>query len=104
MPLSSSTSKAQDTAGAARCKDWHMLLLGGQSRFSHHKHITTATVATYDEPQHQQAGAGSQAVLASSMEQQLVQPTARLSAKQHQNTQQPASFDLMFLQGGVPKK
>jgi hypothetical protein len=95
MPLKSSTSNTQDAAPAARCKDWHALLLGGQPRFSHHKHNTTATVGAHD--QHQGATTGAYAVL----EQQLVQPTT--IAKQHQNTQQPASFDLMFLQGGVPK-
>jgi hypothetical protein len=97
MPLSSITNKTQDAAGTSRCTDWHTLLLGGQSSFNNHKR-TPATVAAYDDLQQQRAGARGYARL----QEQLAQPT--VNAKQHQNTQHPASFDLMFLQGGVPRK
>jgi hypothetical protein len=96
MPLNSDANKRQGTA-AVRCTDWHALLTGGQSSFNNHKH-TPSTAAAYDEPQQQEAKTGAYAVL----QEQLVHPTA--NAEQHQNMQQPASFDLMFLQGRVPTK
>uniref|UniRef100_A0A383W5B9 Uncharacterized protein n=1 Tax=Tetradesmus obliquus TaxID=3088 RepID=A0A383W5B9_TETOB len=90
-----STTKAGAAASAGRCADWHAMLLGTGAALDNHQQAPEQPAATADDaPEQQTTGSASEV-----MQEAHMQHAA--GARQQRGAQQLASFDLMFLQGGL---